>query len=52
MFLVIAAATFGGSFASFGEIFFPLAAFFLPAGGLPLLLPYVPFPAGIIKSPN
>ena len=51
MFLVIAAATFGGSFASFGEIV-PLAFFFLPAGGLPFLLPYVPVPDGIIKSPN
>lgn len=49
MFLVIAAATFGGSFASFGEIT-PLAFFFLE--GLPFLLPYVPFPIGIIKSPN
>ena len=46
---MIAAATFGAFFASAASPFDALPPFF---GGLPLLLPYVPLPAGIIKTPN
>jgi len=45
---MIAAATFGLFFASAAS---PFDAFFL-AGGLPFLLPYVPFPIGIFVAPK
>ena len=47
---MIAAATFGAFFASAASPF----DIFLPPffGGLPFLLPYVPLPAGMIKTPS